>query len=367
MPKILLKPKPNFDLLRKNPRPVLLELKETKINVEVEIETKAPNSAKTDRWTKVAEGEMERYREIVEDTVEKVVTKWDVVDKATKLPMSKSEREKQAKDLITSVNNACASMEAAIEKAVKEQIKREAQGDKNLLEARIAVAVKGTFKIIAIGKDVAELAVSGGANVKAWYSLAKDIYTLAKLINDQCKDEPALRDDLLKAIGTYCSTKQRRFDEAQKAADWKAQAKLKIKEIWTSQKSLAAKCETQRKSYRNEVTVLIQHVDKLGGKRDDLQVEMKKTAKLDAEGIKAGKKLVDLGSSVKSMNTLILKSQAFVDDMAFLLTENGIEVDDRTAMQKLKALDDLGSIKTAAKEIYTAATDLQTIIEAIKG
>ena len=363
MPKILLKPKPNFDLLPKNPVPLLLELKETKINVEVEIETKAPNSAKTDRWTKVAEAEMTRYREVIEDTVEKVTKKWE----SGKEPVPLSERKKEAETLGKSVEKAIASMEAAIETAVKDQIKREAQGDKNLLEARIAVAAKGTFKVIAIGKDVAELAVSGGANVKAWYSLAKDIYTLAKLINDQCKDEPALREDLLKAIGTYCSTKQRRFDEEKKADDWKAKAKLKIKEIWTSQKSLAAKCETQRKQYRNEVTVLIQHVDKLGGKRDDLQAEMKKTAKLDADGIKAGKRLVDLGSSIKTMNTLILKSQDFVDDMAFLLTENGIEVDDRTAMQKLKALDDLGSIKTAAKEIYTAATDLQTIIEAIKG
>ena len=361
MPTILIKPKANFDLLPKNPKPGFLELKDTKVNVEISIETKAPNSAKTDRWAKVGEGEMERYRTVITQTVDKVTAKWDTDGKPV------SEHQKEALELSKSVNNAVASMEAAIEKAVKEQIKREAQGDKNLLEARVAVVAKGTFKVIAIGKDVAELAVSGGANVKAWYSLCKDIYTLAKLINDQCKNEPALRQDLLKAIGNYCTTKQQRWNEAKKAADWKAKLKLTAKEIWTSQKSLASKCEEQRKKYRNEITVLIQSVDKLGAKRDALQAEMKRSAKLDAKGLEAGKRLITLGGSVKSMNTLILECQEFVDDMALLLTENGITVDDRTEMQKLKQLQGLGSVKDVAKQIYTAATDLQTIVEAIKG
>lgn len=362
MPKVILKPQSNFDLLPKNPRPALLKLESTKINVEIEIETKAPNSAKTDRWTKVAEQEMQRYREIVQDTVDKVTGQWE---KGSGKPLS--EREKDVKELTTSVNNAAAAIEKAIKVAVEKQIEREARGDKNLLEARISVAVKGTFKVIAIGKDVAEVAVSGGADVTAWISLAKDIVGLAKLIHDQCKDEPKLRQELLQAIGTYCSTKQRRWDEEKKAKDFKAKVKLLAKEIWTSQKSLANKAEDQRKKYRNEVTAMIQKVDKIGEKRDKLQKGLEKSGKIDAKTMASGAVKVKLGGKIGKLNADIINCQKFVDDMAFLLTENGVEVDDSTAMEKLRDLRNVGSIAEAAKAVYDAAKDVQDIVEALGG
>lgn len=360
MPKVLLKPKPNFDLLPKNPRPLFLKLESTKVNVEIEIETKSPNSAKTDRWTQVAEVEMARYRDIVEDTVAKVTAPWE------KAGTPVSQRMKEAQVLTHAVNNAYRSMEGAIEKVVREQIKREAQGDKNLLEARIAVAAKGTFKIVAIGKDVAEIVVTGGANVKAWYGLAKDIVALAKIVADQCKGEPKLRDDLLRSIGDYCSTKQRRFNEASKAKDWSAKAKLWIKTQWTTQKSLAAKCEAQRKKYRNEVTVLIGKVDAIGKKHDTLLADMRKSGRIDTTGIAKGAKMAALGASLNPLNSRILECQTFTDAMAVLLTEMGFTIDDSTAMQKLAKLRGLGSIKDAAQGIYAAATDLQETIAAIK-
>lgn len=359
MPKVVLKPAANYDLLPKNPMPVFLKLDSTAVNVEIQIETKSPNSAKTDRWTKVAEAEMANYREIVVDTTAKVIAKWE--------GKPVSERKKDAETLSASINKALLSMEGAIEKAVREQIKREAQGDKNLLEARIAVAAKGTFKVLAIGKDVAEVVVTGAADISAWISLAKDIVALAKIIEDQCKNEPQLRDDLLKSIGSYCTVKQRRWDEEKKAKDWKAKAKLLAKEIWTSQKSLAANTESARKKYRNEVTAMIQKVDGVGGKRDKLQAELKKSGQADAKGIAGGKQMVNLGTAVKTMNTRILECQGFADDMAMLLTEAGVDVDDSTALQKIKKLRDLGSLKEAAKEIYGAAKSLQDIIEAMQG
>ena len=362
MPKVILKPKSNFDLLPKNPRPGLLKLESSQINVEIEIETKAPNSAKTDRWTKVAEEEMQRYREIVQDTVDKVTDKWE---KGEGKPLS--EREKDVKELSTSIGGAVKSMEAAIGKVVRQQIEREARGDKNLLEARIAVAVKGTFKVIAIGKDVAEVAVTGGADVSAWLALAKDIVSLAKLVQDQCKGEPRLREDLLKAIGSYCSTKQRRWDEAKKAKDWKAKAKLLAKEIWSSEKSLANKAEDQRKKYRNEVSAMIEKVDKIGDKRDKLQKGLEKSGGIDAKSLAARALKVKLGGSIKTLNARILDCQKFVDDMAFLLTENGVEVDDSTALEKLKDLRNLGSIAEAGNAVYKAATDVLDIVESIKG
>ncbi len=360
MPSVILKPQANFDLLPKNPRPLLIKPESTKVNVEVEIETEAPNSAKTDRWTKVAEGVMQDYRDVITDTVTKVSAKWDEGG-------SKSELEKDAKELNLSINNAYRAMGAAIEKAVKEQIQREAQGDKNLLEARISVAIKGTFKVISIAQDVAEIAVTSGASVKAWISLGKDIVALAKLIQDQCKDEPALRDDLLKSIGSYCSTKQRRWNEAKKAKDWKDKLKLTAKEIWTSEKSLAGKCETQRKKYRNEVTAMIQNVDKIGDKRDKLKKELESSGDVNAKSLASGALKVKLGAKIKDLNAEILKCQDFSDDMAMLLTEAGVDVDDSTEMQKLAKLRNVGNIAKAAKDVYDAAVDVQEIIDKIIG
>jgi hypothetical protein len=357
MPKVILKPKPNYDLLPKNPYPLLLKCESTKVNVEIEIETAKPNTAKTDRWTKVAEQEMERYRDIVTDTVEKVTKDWD------QKPLA--ERKKDAETLSKSIDKAYQSMEGAIEKAVEVQIKREAQGDKNLLEARIAVAAKGTFKVIAIGADIAELAVSGGANVKAWYALAKDIYALAELIYKQCMDEAKLRNALLEAIGKYSSLKQRRFNEAEKAQDWKSKAKLFAKEFWKSEKSLADKAESSRKEYRNEVTSLIQKNDSVGDKADKLTVLLNKSGDVDAVGIAKGKQMIDLKTSVKDMNNHILSCQSFLDDMSYLLTEAGVEVDDRTFVQKLKALENLSDLKSIGKEMYDAGKNLKTVIEAI--
>lgn len=353
----LLKPKQNFDLLPKNPYPLLLKCENTKVNVEVKIETKNPNMAKTDRWTKVAEQEMERYRGIIGGTVDKVTKDWD------KKPLD--ERKKDAQELTMSIGGAYTSMEAAIKDAVEEQIKREAKGDKNLLEARIAVAAKGTFKVLAIGADVAELVVSGGADLKAWKSLATDIYGLAKLIYEQTLDETKLRGALLEAIGKYSTTKQRRFNEAQKAADWKAKAKLFVKEFWTSEKSLAGKAETARKAYRNEVTSLIQKNDSVGEKADKLTASLNKSGKADAVGIAKGKQMIDLKTSVKELNTKILSCQQFLDDMGYLLTEAGVEVDDRTFVEKIKALDNLSELKTIGKDLFDAGKNLKTIIDAI--
>jgi hypothetical protein len=357
MPTTLLKPQANFDLLPKNPYPLLLKCENTKVNVEVKIETKTANSAKTDRWTKVAVQEMERYRGIIGGTVNKVTKDWD------KKPLD--QRKKDAQELTMSIGGAYTSMEGAIKDAVQEQMKREANGDKNLLEARIAVAAKGTFKVIAIGADVAELAVSGGADLKAWKSLATDIYGLAKLIYEQTLDETKLRGALLEAIGKYSTTKQRRFNEAQKAADWKAKAKLFVKEFWNSEKSLAGKAETARKAYRNEVTSLIQKNDSVGEKADKLTASLNKSGKADAVGIAKGKQMIDLKTSVKELNTKILSCQRFLDDMGFLLTEAGVEVDDRTFVDKIKGLEGLSELKKIGKEMFDAGKNLKTIIDAI--
>jgi hypothetical protein len=75
--------------------------------------------------------------------------------------------------------------------------------------------------------------------------------------------------------------------------------------------------------------------------------------------------MIDLKTSVKELNTKILGCQRFLDDMGFLLTEAGVEVDDRTFVEKIKGLEGLSELKNIGKEMFDAGKNLKTIIDAI--
>lgn len=356
----VLRPLPNFDLLPKNPRPLLIKYEETKVNVEITIETKVePNSAQTDRWSKVAAGEMKEYQDILHDTVAKVTAKWD--------KLALGDMKKEAAELTRSVNNALKPMEGALTAAVEQQIKREEQGNKNLFEAKVVTVVKAGHMVITIAANAASVVATGGTNVAGWLKLAKSIVDLAKLVYDACKDEPKLRAEFLEAIGAYNSRKQVLWNQEQKATDFKHKLKFYVNKTWKSVKSMADKAEAARKKYRNEITSITQHVDGIGEKRDQLQKELNASGQLNAKDIGRGKEMIDLGTQVKGMNAHILSCQKFLDDMAYLLTESGVTVDDRTVVQKIKQLDGFKDIAASAKELRSTATELHGLIEKLAG
>ena len=67
----------------------------------------------------------------------------------------------------------------------------------------------------------------------------------------------------------------------------------------------------------------------------------------------------------KQLKTKFDKAEQFSNDMAFLMTEAGVKVDDRTIAQKLQALDGLGDVVKSASEIKSAAEDVKKLIENI--
>lgn len=357
----------------------LIDLGKTEVVVEVEVEAKEQISSATDRWQKVAEAEVDRYQGIVSGEIDKLVEKLrglvsEIRSEADekKRQALKRQADALAADTTTSVQGAVRSLQAAVEDAVRKQIDKEAQGDRNLREARIFVALKGAAAVIKIGKDVTELVASGGLDVSAWVSLAKDIVKLAKLIHDQTKGEEKLRQELLKAIGVYCTAKQRRFAERQKAdRNWKRQAKQIAREIYKSESSLAKKAEAARKKYRNQVTAMRQEIDKLGTRADKAQAALKKLGgtQFDHETKKKiaafGTKMINLKSSCGELNNELLRTQKFTDDMAFLLTEAGVTVDERTEQQKLKAFDNLPQAAKAGKQLKDTAESALKIIETL--
>ncbi len=351
------------DLCPRKPDRKLLDVGQTLVTVTVTLETKKPApSSKFDRCVKAADEILNQYQKVISDEIGKLEGK--IRDARAKRNFR--EMAQLAADTTTSVQGACRAIQSAVDKAVRDRLKREAQGDQNLLEARIIAVVKVTFKVITIAKDASEVAVSGGADVTAWLSLAKSIYVIASMIHELTKGEEKLRKALLDAIGSMTTDKQRQLIEHQ-FADRSKLNKLKsmAKDVYRWYKPKADEAEGARKKYRDEVAKMRQHVDSLFSKIDKMQNDLRKARDLK-EGVAIGAKLMEMKRKGNVVKERFNKAEEFSDDMAFLMSEAGVEVDDRTILQKLKSLDNLGDIKAAASDIKAAAEDIKSIVENIQ-
>ena len=350
------------DLCPKKPNPLVMNLGDTRVVVDVSITAKQkPAPIVLDRLIdKAAMPVIVHYQKTVQAEVNRLQDKF--------LQMVKARNAKGATELANTtthaVKNACASLQGAVEDAVKKQVKIDYRDDQNLLEAQIKVGLTISFKVIAIGKDLAQLTVSAGADPTAWLSLAKNIYGLATVIQQEAQDEKATRKDLLTAVGKYCTDKQRRVIEAEKAKKSnKAALELAFKDIYRKFAPESKKVEEERKRYKNKVTKMRHNLEGLSKKTAGLEAEMKK-AKTLKEGVKLGAHVMNMKRNVKTTYVALQKAETFADDMAFLLTEAGIKVDDRTFMQKLRAFDNIPDLVSLAKDLKDAASDIQDIVGA---
>lgn len=351
------------DLCPKKPNKNVMDVGETRVIIEVGVSARTkPAPIVLDRLVdKAAMPVIDRYQKTVQEEVNRLQAKFlDMVKKR-----NVKGADTMARETTLSVKNACASLQAAVTDAVQKQIKIDYRDDQNLLEAQIKVGVKIGFGVIKIGKDITTLAVTMGADATAWYSLAKGIYTLATTIRNETKDEQARRKDLLDAIGKYSTEKQRRKILADKAnKSNKAKLELAYKEIFKTIKSEGEKAEGKRKHYKNKVTGMRHELEDLSKKTANLETSMK-AAKGLKDGVKIGAQVMKLKGTVKAFYATLQKSEKFADDMAMLLTEAGVKVDDSTFMERLKNLKAVPDLATFAKDLYDAAKNLQDIIGAI--
>ncbi|HKC26510.1 MAG TPA: hypothetical protein VKB75_00730 [Jatrophihabitans sp.] len=350
-----------IDLCPKKPNPNVMILGDTTVVVEVSVTAKKkPAPIVLDRLIdKAGMPTALKYQQVIQEEVNKLQAKF--------LEMIKKRNANGAKKLADettmSVRNACKALQSAVNVAVEAQIKRDYRDDQNLLEAQVKVGLSISFKVIGIGKDVAVLAVSMGADPTAWLSLAKNIYELSTVIYNEAKDEKAVRKDLLNGIGKYCTEKQRRVIAEEKAAKSnKAKLELALKDVYKTFKPQSEKVEVTRKRYRNKVTAMRQDLEKLSKKTDDLEKAMR-AAKNLKDGVKLGAKVMQMKGSVKTTYLSLSTAERFADDMAMLLTEAGVKVDERTFSQRMSSLDGVSDFASLANELRTAA---QNIAEMVK-
>jgi hypothetical protein len=253
-----------------------------------------------------------------------------------------------------------------VNEAVKQLQADDKRADNLLLEAQIKSGINVGIIVIKAGIDVAKLAGSAGADVTAYISLAKGIYKLVMVIREEAKGEAAVRQDFLKAIGVYTTGKQRAVIALEtKAKKEKKPFKLDpptLKAIGTAVKGDAAKVEVARKKYKNKCTKMRQSLVGLSNETVKLEKAMKGAKDLK-KGVVIGSKVMALKGGVNRAYAKLTAAEKFADDMAFLLTEAGLKMDDRTFAERLRQLDVDDWVKIV-KELADVSKELgETIME----
>ncbi|MFY0312231.1 hypothetical protein ACFMBG_20310 [Leisingera sp. D0M16] len=385
------------DLVRSKPKLNYIEIPKYRVDVELEVTTKgtmkkpdpAP-STKLKRLEEAGMAELERYEKVITEEAVKLDAK---VGKLMETPgaAAQKEAEKMIQATNASIKNALDSAEGAAHKAIEARLKKEAQGDKLLKEARVKTTLKVGLGTIKIAGSVAKLVATSGADVTSYKTIVVEVVKLGMEINQQLKNEAKLRKDLYTGIQAYITLRgtvlmqaaERQGitdtkgisvkkpieaikkltakalamgDEVTKGKDAKSIAKNLLD---ATVKGISAKvndAEKARKAYREHTTKTRNKTDSLGVSADKLMKKVRASKTLK-EGVKLGAECMTLKRAASELAAKLKDREQYLEEMQALMEGNGMKVDDQTTIQKLKALDK----KTIASEASTLMGAIKTV------
>lgn len=389
------------DLVRYKPTTKYLQIDPTRVDIQIDVTTKGllsaseVPSAAMDRLEKAARDALDGYEKTIGSEVARLETKIQgMID--TGDPEEVAAAEKLIQGVNASVKNALASAEGAALKAVDNRLKTEIQGDKNLKEAQVKLGFKIVVGAISVTTNVAALVASHGGDVHAYYSIAKTCYEVGKEIYDYNKGEVKLRKELDEAIKAFIDLRgnslmqaaarqmvdtsglsiskpidamkeivgrvQKAGAEALKGRDAKSVLVEVMDFTVKAIKSQMADLEKARMAYRNHIVKTRKKVDSLSVDADKL-VKAMKAATTFKDGIKIGAKAMQVKIQVTAMARKLDDREKYLDEMQDLMKGNGLTIDDRTALQKIKELD-IATILSEGKMLMDAAMEVKNLIEA---
>lgn len=392
------------DLIRNKPNTKYISIPKYRVDVNIEVTTKGIFSASDvpesvfKRLEKTAREALERYEDVIGDEAARIDKKIDLLVQKN-APAALAEAEALAQGMNASIRNALASAEGAAQAAIAARLAKEAQGDKNLKEARARTVLKWTMGVVAITTSIAKLVATSGGDVSSYVSIAKKLHELGKDLVQHLKKDEQLREDLVKAIQGYMKLRETSIMQAaerQQLTDFSGvdfgKPKEAIRKIYD--KILAAggevakgrdkkavakdfvdfavknitggkgKAETARKAYREHTTKTRHKVDDLSSKAGELQQAMK-AAKTLKDGVRIGAECMQMKRRVTGMAATLDEREKFLDEMQQLMAGNGLEIDDRTTLQKLAALDKM-TILSQGGELYTSIKSVYDLIKEVK-
>ncbi|HEX5371603.1 MAG TPA: hypothetical protein VFW84_02605 [Aquabacterium sp.] len=390
------------DLIRKKPTLKYLEIPTYRVDVQIDVTTKGilsaseVPSAAMKRLEDAARGALDTYESVIASEAAKLDAKVE------KLIQDGGEKgldaaEKLIQGANQSIKNALASAEGAAQQAIEARLKKEAQGDSNLKEARARTALKWTSGAISLSTSVARLVGTMGADVAAYISIAKTLATLGADLVQQVKNEEKLRKDLMDGIQAFITlrgttlmqaAKRQMVDtsgidvshpldaikaitgkvmaagkEVTKGRDAKTIAKDMVDFVIKGIKAKQGDAETARKHYREHTTKTRHKTDSMSTDADKLMKAMKSATNLK-DGVKIGAQCMALKRSVSAMALKLTEREKFLDEMQLLMAGNGLTIDDRTTLQKIKELDK-ATIVAEIKEVATLANAVKGLVEAL--
>jgi hypothetical protein len=389
------------DLIRDRKLFTLLEVPPMRIKVDIEVTTTAL-IGKPKPAPEAAMKRLEAAAQAVLDHYEKTITE-ECVEFSKKIAKLIDEgKEKEAEGMAQAVNvsvkNALLSAQGAASKAVEAARKDEGQKDKLLKEAQVKTGLTYTFAGIKIATHTVKLVGSHGADVTAYYGIAKAILEISMEIKQNLKKEPQLKTDLEAGINSYLELRttqlmavaksqgltetsglpgfpenikvmaQRLLDTGKKATEGKnlGQVATDIKNF--VMKGVMAKyndVEKARKAYREETTKMRQHVDKVSVQADKLMAEMKKATNLK-DGVKIGAACMQVKMKVTALSKALDAANKYLDEAQGIMKDMGLECNDETILQKVAKLD-ISTILTEGNSLMGNIKDVYDLVEAIAG
>jgi hypothetical protein len=319
------------------------------VDVAITITTKGLVSAKKysneemkKHFTPTAEKIIADYEKIVTEELEKLAGKVRALKKNGG-GNGTADAEKVVAETTLSVNNAVASLQDAINTAINAQVKTEAQRDTNLKEARAVTAAKVGKITIVIAASVTKLVATSGADVTSYIAIAKELKGAYDELKQQLKDEKQLAGDVAQAL-----VEAKAAAAPQKRAD------------------LLAKAETARKKYRNHLAKYLDQMGSIGKSADKLTAAMKQ-AKTLAKGVEIGAQAMAVKRQCTALQAKYDVGTKKLDEMGALITQLGGNIDDRTTIEKLLALDKetIIAAATAAKDAATLAKTGEEMVATI--
>ena len=392
------------DLIRYKTRSPMIEVPKYPVEVVIDVTTskkigkpKEVPSAKMDRLEKAARTELERYESIITSEIQKFELKIQGI-MATPGPAALKAAEQEAKTVSVMVKNALDSAKGSAITQVEKTLKKEAQGDKLLTEARVKTGVKVGVSVISIGTSVAKLVATAGADVTSYLAIAKKLYSLGQELNQQLKGEKKLRKDLFSGVQAYLKLRETTImqaarrqgltdlsgidpkdpmkaikaiaekvkaagDEILKGRDAKGITKEVFKFIVQGVQNPTDKVKKARVAYRNHVVKMRQKTDSISAQADKLMKAMR-AAKTLKEGVKIGAECMNVKRRVRGLGEKHAEADTYLNEIQELLKGNGITIDDQTIIQKLQSFNK-ATILTEGKELLSNISTVYNFVSQV--
>ncbi|WP_027246056.1 hypothetical protein [Leisingera daeponensis] len=390
------------DLVRSKPKLQYIEIPKYRVDVELEVTTtgtlKKPDPAPSTKLKRLEEAgmaELERYEKVITEEAVKLDAK---VGKLMETPgaAAQKEAEKMIQATNASIKNAMDSAEAAAHKAIEARLKKEAQGDKLLKEARVKTTLKVGLGTIKIAGSVAKLVATSGADVTSYKTIVTEVVKLGLELNQQLKNEAKLRKDLYTGIQAYITLRGTVLMQAAERQGITDTSGISVKKPIEAIKKLTAKAlamgeevtkgkdaksiaknlldatvkgisakvndaENARKAYREHTTKTRNKTDSLGVSADKLMKKVRASKTLK-EGVKLGAECMTLKRAASELAAKLKDREAYLEEMQALMEGNGMKIDDQTTIQKLKELDKK-SIASEAATLMGAIKTVKTLVD----